>query len=44
MTTKKKVLVGLTILAVVAALMILAYLLANSQFNLIDFLKKLHGG
>ncbi len=44
MNTKKKAITYLTIITLVLALIIIAYLLASSHFNLLDFLVKLHGG
>ncbi len=41
---KKKAVVHLTILAVVVGLIIIAILLANSNFDFVDFVLKLHGG
>ena len=41
---KKKTVTYLSIIAVAIALIITAYLLATSNFNLLDYLIKLHGG
>ncbi len=43
-TQKKNVLVRFTILIVIAAILIVAGILATSNFNLVDFIIKLHGG
>jgi len=51
MNTKKKEqdmksrwITRLTILAAVVGLIVIAWLIANSNFNLVDYLIKLHGG
>jgi len=41
---KKKAVVQLAILAVVIGLIIIAILLANSNFDFVGFVIKLHGG
>ncbi len=41
---KKKAVVHLTILVVVVSLIIIAALLANSNFDFVGFVLKLHGG
>ncbi len=44
MSTKKKAVVPITILVVVISLIIITVLLANSNFDFINFIVKLHGG
>ncbi len=41
---KKNAVVHLTILVVVVSLIIIAVLLANSNFDFVNFVIKLHGG
>ncbi len=44
MDRKKNAVVHVTILAVLISLIVIALVLANSNFNFADFLLKLHGG
>lgn len=41
---KQKTVVRITLLAVVVGLIIITMLLANSNFDFVDFVIKLHGG
>ncbi len=43
-TPKKKAVVHITILVVIVSLIVIAVLLANGNFDFVDFVIKLHGG